>query len=172
MDTLGRSQWQVGGVDVTKKVMPNGEKRTRIGLPGGMAISITEMVVYSLDISPLPWQNAHFHKGLTEDYLVLKGWAFFASSFSGEAPRYEMCHIGSHIRVDPERAHCVLLGPGTLLQTTVHESPIGNPEKKGNDWWPCFDFDARIAQEIVYDWFLGGLKTVRLRELDDIEYPR
>lgn len=148
MTVLDRSDWMVDGVLITRKKMPNGETRTRMKLPDGTATIFTEMEEYSWDKSSLPWQEPHFHKGLTECYLVVKGLVCVIDFFSDnkKPPRCTRYTIGQHFKMWPGQAHCILLSPSAILQTTRYGSPIGNPEKEGKDWWPYPELDSFISR--------------------------
>lgn len=146
MNSHERIDGTVGGVDFTQKVMSNGEKRTRMRLPSGVVTTITEMSDYLLDVPTLPWQESHFHKGLIEDYLVLNGWILLAEFwYPCESPRYSIKTAGTHVRIGHGVAHNVLPGPGAVFQSTTSGIPVGNTDRKENDWWPYNWLDTRIS---------------------------
>lgn len=177
MVALKRIDEQVGNVTITQKEMPNGETRTRTKFLDGTTSSLTTMGDWPCNES-LPWQEAHYHVGLIEDYLVLEGWICIVACRLGERPIYMTYRAGTHSRIDPDIAHSVLLGPHTMLVTATHGSPVGNPEKKGNDWWPYPDIDTLIEQDMQgpVGFFIKamamGIGSRNTDELDDIEYPR
>jgi hypothetical protein len=124
------------------KPMPNGEIRTSMTDPSGTKISITKIPFWEIGAG-LPWQDAHFHKGVTEHYIVDTGWAGFLFE-KGNEPCWQVVQAGGHISFSPLDGHVVLLGPGAILFTAQTGIPIGNPDRQGNDWWPVSEYTARI----------------------------
>ncbi len=133
-----RKDVDLGFGNVTRKVMLNGEVRTRMKLPNGITITTTEMPYWDAK-DGVPWQAEHFRKGLTEDYVLLRGWSIIVSHnlhgtndvriIRAENAPYNHVHIPSGF------SHIVLLGPEAVMSTTTFGTPDANPECNGNDWW-------------------------------------
>lgn len=123
-------------VGLTGKVMPNGEIRRRIDL-GGITVHITTTTEGG-------WQEAHFHKGRRETYTVIEGCMALASedhNDDGSRRDIKLLLPGMSVTTQLEDAHNVYLYPNTTITTVVYGEPVGNPDKKGNDWWPAAAFN-------------------------------
>jgi hypothetical protein len=116
------------------KLMPNGELRTQMTF-GEFSTTVTRS---SLE-AELKWQNPHYHKGLMETTIVLRGWVACASL----VPEFDVFTVKIHfagedtsvIATMPGHEHSMVIAPGSVTQTTKHGIPAGNPDNKGNDWW-------------------------------------
>ncbi len=148
-----RSDHDLGFAKVTRKVMSNGEIRTRIKFPNGITMTMTEMPDWKWqDEAPAPVQDGHYHKGLTEVYYVLKGWMLYVGLIASTRDIH-VVEQGETVTFHPNMPHMVLLGPEAIIQTTKYGSSVGNPERKGSDWWPCVGYYDS-------DWFKEGLLSV------------
>ena len=88
------------------------------------------------------WQNAHYHKGIRETYIVERGMMVFASITKGGVHVVKTYAAGDVVTSKPGISHNVYLFPGTAIHTVKHGVLIGNPEKNGADWYeadPAFD---------------------------------
>ena len=120
------------------KEMENGEERRRVTFPFGARVSETSASEWNPATDTFPWQDAHYHQGLTEHYLVQFGWAGFLF-LKGDQPVWEILKDGQHIVFLPLVPHVVLMGPGSVMVTITVGEPMGNPDRKGDDWWPYDD---------------------------------
>ncbi len=87
------------------------------------------------DVSELPWQDPHFHVGLTEVYTLMSGWA----QFIWLQPNIGVSRLdvpGTTITFQPGTPHLVLLGPNAEISTTLFGEKVGNPDQNNSDWWP------------------------------------
>lgn len=130
------------GGKYTWKHMENGEHRRRMVFPGGLSVSSTELAHYEVGNGRLPWQGGHFHKGKTEVYFLISGWVAFVW-LSGDGAEWDVLdEPGETFTFLPDFQHNVLLGPDAHIGTAIFGEPVGNPDRKGNDWWPAAeDFD-------------------------------
>ena len=130
-------------VAITGKRMPNGEVRRRVKFADDTALHYT--------IAPLntEWQNAHFHKGLTEVQLVISGkMAVVRCDSQGRSIEFFM--PGEVCVSSPWHVHNVYLYPGSVLATITYGKPIGDPSRKGNDWWAAdAEFEAWSKQQVL-----------------------
>ena len=124
------------GFSVDGRKMPYGtERRVRLRTPQGSAYILTETGDKGA------WQNAHHHQGMLETFMVQKGWIACASNEEGHRALgiYRPGEVfTSAIGID----HNVYMAPFSVIHTVQHGRPIGNPNKKGNDWYdadPLFD---------------------------------
>lgn len=74
IDMNGRENTPFTGGEVSVKSMLNGETRWRMRLDDGLTTTITRMPEWRWE-DGIPWQSAHYHKGLTEQYMIIHGWA-------------------------------------------------------------------------------------------------
>ncbi len=139
-------------VELTGKVMPNGQTRRRVRM-GDVAITITTTTVAG-------WEDSHFHKGLRESYTVIEGCMAFAYESTEEDDQRGLIILGpgDSVSSDINNPHNVYLYAGTTIGVFVYGEPLGNPDSKGNDWWPAEDgFDA----------WSKGLDEAEIKRLSD-----
>lgn len=122
-------------LQLVQKVMENGEERTSLR-------SGDHSVTKTVAGSDGGWQNAHFHKGLSETYVVILGRMGTAFVCPRDGVPYTKLYypgkgVDSVCTFGPNVRHNVFLFPGSMIYTVKHGEPIGNPEKKENDWWPA-----------------------------------
>jgi hypothetical protein len=91
------------------------------------------------------WQNAHYHggpqaldgRGFHEHYVVHEGWMAVAMLDPRDSrPFIMIIEVNGQISFRPGEAHNIYLPPHAVISTVKSGEPVGNPEKKGNDWWP------------------------------------
>jgi len=107
------------------------------------------------------WQNAHFHKGLWETYVIQSGFIAFAED-TGQNMSVDYHCIGDVVSSVVNKAHNVWMSPGAVIHTVKAGEPVGNPDKKGNDWWPAPALDAwskSLADEAAIDAYLESLRV-------------
>lgn len=126
-------------VQLKAKEMPNGELRRQVQFEGIPAhITFTEA-------DQGGWQESHLHKGLTEVYTIVAGGARFVVRSSGVVDLAQ----GMTITIKPGDSHNVALARGAVMSTLVFGEPVGNPDKKGNDWWPADEEFDRWMKEVI-----------------------
>jgi mannose-6-phosphate isomerase-like protein (cupin superfamily) len=138
MEVLDRADVELpGGGRFTLKKMGNGEERRRIVSPAGTRLSETIASDW-VKGDGFPWQDAHYHKGRTEHYIVQSGWVTFL--FQKEHDHFfigwETLNEGASLVFPPQTPHIVLMGPRAVMTTVLTGTGIGNPERNGEDWWP------------------------------------
>ncbi len=125
------------GIATNARQMPNGEYRFYFNMPDDSAYVRTE----AGDTGA--WQNAHFHKGVRETYIVQAGWMAFATLSPDGDPILRVYRSGGVVSSQPGEQHNVYLPQGAVIHTVKHSDAIGNPEKGGADWYDADpDFDA------------------------------
>ena len=126
------------GFSTSGEVMPNGELRVRCMQDSGSGYIWTEP---PKDKKP-GWQNAHYHLGSIETYIVERGMMAFVSESKGEI-HVCLLEAGGVITSVPGNQHNVYLFAGSAIHTVKHGKAVGNPEKGGADWYPATEeFDA------------------------------
>lgn len=111
--------------------MDNGEQRYSVRMPDGSAWILT------IAGETGGWQNAHYHKGVRETYVVQSGWMAFASITDEGKYLIDIYQSGDVVSSQPLQNHNVYLPAGAVIHTVKHGQAIGNPDKKGNDWFPA-----------------------------------
>jgi hypothetical protein len=158
MQVITREDREFGeGYVYTKKVMKNGEKRSRLKLPDGTSVSKTIAKKWSAATKNMPWQDAHFHGGrakqggLVEVYTQLSGWSVYVWKDRFTLYYQLSDQPGEEITFEPRVQHVVLLGPQAIIKTHRSGTPVGNPSRKGNDWWPATASFKQNAKGIIQD---------------------
>lgn len=147
MEVLNRADVDLaGGNRFSYKEMANGEIRNRLVFATGNRVSETVAEEWGLEGEMYPWQDAHFHRGQTEYYLLTQGWVIFLFEEKG-ALYHIRPSVGHMISFPPRTAHTVLLGTGAVMVTLLTGQSVGNPDRKNEDWWPAVDYAA-------YSWEL------------------
>ncbi len=125
------------GVVVSGEKMDNGEHRYRL-MVGDAGYIWTEPPANEQP----KWQNAHYHKGIMETYVVQRGRMAFAEEKDGDRT-VRLYGPGDVVSSVPGHAHNVYLFAGSAIHTVKHGESVGNPEKNGADWYPAsLEFDA------------------------------
>ena len=139
------------GILVSVVEMDNGELRVRCMQESGSGYIWTEP---PSDDQP-SWQNAHFHKGVRETYIVQRGMMAFAEKSEKGAYNVELFCKGEIVTSSLGCQHNVYLFAGSAIHTVKHGTPVGNPEKGGADWYPAdSDFDnwtKQITEKVILD---------------------
>ncbi len=139
------------GVVVDGRIMDNGEKRFSLKV-GGVGYIWTEPP----DDKAPGWQNAHYHAGLRETYIVERGTIALAYNyrFDGRSDFRNLVEIfnqGDMFTVEPLEQHNVYLFAGSAIHTVQHGTPVPNPAKtSGVDWYeahPVFDSWSKSLSE-------------------------
>jgi|GEM_PF-3193128 len=116
------------------------EVRHSVSLPDGSKWIVTR--------SKRPhWQNAHFHKGLTETYVVQQKWMVAATHWNGlplKRPNsVQKFNKSKIVSFAPGLQHNIYLPEGALIHTIKTGKAVSNPDKQsGADWWEAEDLDV------------------------------
>lgn len=123
------------GIVFPSALMVNGEYRFRCrDQKGGWSYIMTKMLENESN-----WQNSHFHKGLTETYIVQKGWIGFASKREGEEMTMRIFKAGEMISIEPYRFHNIYMSPGSVTHTIKHGDC-----SVANDWFENLPLDSLV----------------------------
>ena len=130
--------------------------------PNGLSVSSTELSYYEVNSrDKLPWQTPHHHRGKTEVYVLLSGWAAFVWTDADQAKWGIISEPGEAMAFTPGCDHNVLLGPDSHIGTMIFGEPVGNPDRNDNDWWPAPEgFD-----DVVFDAKSQVVGVLREREM-------
>ena len=141
-----REDIDVGFLSVTRKQMQNGEVRERVTFTDGTVVSRTTAALWLLE-DGIPWQEAHYHVGLTESYVLVEGWAWFITCEGLCTKRDELVRPGESITFVPTVPHVVVLGPGAKIITTQFGEPVLNTEKSNREWYPASEEILPLLKE-------------------------
>lgn len=122
--------------------MENGEKRFRLTNLDGSSYIRTE----ASNIGG--WQNSHFHKELTEMYIVQSGWFVYAELLTNGELTLKLFEEGQHFIVNPLVHHNLYMSPFTV----THVVKYGGGNIKV-DWFPSTELD-RLTKHIPESDFL------------------
>ena len=137
------------GSAFTRKVMPNGEARTRMQFQEGPATCVTTGPDWLPGNNPLPWQEAHFHHGLLETYVLVCGWVYLLWIDPNVKTRC-MDEPGQTITFEPGVPHIVLPGPNSVILSSTYGDTFPNPDRGYKDWWPVKkSFSKQAKAEIA-----------------------
>ena len=116
--------------------MPNGEIRHRLMHEDGSGYIRTEAGPDGA------WQNAHYHRGVRETYIVQKEWMAFATLMEDGSFEVHIYFPGEVISSELDQHHNVYLPAYAVIHTVKHGEAVGNPDKNGADWYEArVDFD-------------------------------
>ena len=120
------------GITTEFYVMPtNEEARFRLNSDDGTAYVRTETKDEAEG-----WQNAHYHRGLSETYIVQKGEILFVEFKNNEI----FCQIykqGEMFTIAKNVPHNVYMMKKSIIHTIKHSEPVFHPKKleEKADWW-------------------------------------
>ncbi len=137
------------------RIMPNGERRYTLKASDGSGYICTVAGATGA------WQNAHFHKGVVETYIVQQGWMGFVEITSPKTARIRVLQVGQSICSQTEKGHNVYLPAGAVVHTVKFGQEVKNPEKDA-DWYAApeaFDVWSKMLDEDVLARSDGGIRT-------------
>ena len=126
--------------------MPNGEKRLRFKQPDGFTVTSTIANQWKPE-EGLSWQEPHFHKGISESYFLISGEVWFVWCEGNLVFSQNLKEPGENIDFKPLVPHLVILAPGAHIVTAQSGQEVGNPDRKGNDWYPVEDTFWSLVEE-------------------------
>lgn len=128
--TISNEEARELGIETLHQLMDNGERRFRLISSDGTSYIRTEAP------NEGGWQNSHFHKELTELYVVQSGWLVFAElSSEGKLSLRRMVQ-GDSILVNPFIHHNLYMSPRTVTHVIKFGSNVTQP-----DWFPSSELD-------------------------------
>lgn len=134
-------------VKITAKRMPvTNEFRLRRVYQNGLIVTDTKASFYDAE-KQLLWQKAHSHHAKCEIYEVRRvgSWVFFVWIEDGEMRNRLLTDPDDVVIFNAGIEHLVLPGSRAHFRTYINPAesvrkPVGNPDRKGNDWWPSKDY--------------------------------
>ncbi|MEN0642443.1 GNAT family protein [Alkalicoccobacillus gibsonii] len=142
------------GVATNHERMINGEHRFRLNHVDGSSYCRTEA-------TDAGWQNSHYHKGVTEWYVVQSGWIAYAEQTSSKESHLTILEEGEGITVRPMVPHNIFMSENSVIHTVK-----ATKEKHKNDWFASPELDAYTSQFTSEDLFnkrmMKSLRSTRL----------
>ncbi|WP_368659613.1 hypothetical protein AB3Z07_27985 (plasmid) [Metabacillus halosaccharovorans] len=121
---------RAAGVDVNFELMNNGEKRYRLISPDGSSYCRT------VGSKQGAWQNSHYHKSVSEFYVVQSGWIVYAqNSLNGELD-LRLLSEGESVIVKPLVHHNIFMSSNSVTHTIKYGGGYSEP-----DWFPSIELD-------------------------------
>lgn len=134
---ISSEEARLSGIDVNFETMNNGEKRYRLVSSDGSSYCRT----VGSEIGT--WQNGHYHKAVSEFYVVQLGWIVYAElDLNGEID----CHFlqeGESVIVNPLVHHNIYMSANSI----THTIKFGG-ESDGVDWFPSKKLD-RVTKKLT-----------------------
>ncbi len=122
------------GLTLSANQMENGELRFRMIAPDGSGYIRTVAGQHG------GWQNAHYHEGVMETYVVQSGWMGFVQVVSLDEvsmlAEILVLKVGQAITTKPQVAHNIYLPAGAVIHTVKYGTEVPNP-LKGADGYPA-----------------------------------
>ena len=120
----------LSGIDVNFELMGNGEKRYRLVGSDGSSYCRT------VGSEAGAWQNSHYHKLVSEFYVVQSGWIVFAEN-DFEDYHLHFLYQGDSVTVKPFVHHNIFMSSNSVIHTLKYG--VGG---KGIDWFPSKGLDT------------------------------
>lgn len=117
------------GINTMHQVMDNGERRFRLVCTDGSSYIRTEASNNG------GWQKSHYHKSLTEFYIVQKGWLVYTEYDSNNKLILKHLEQGESILVKPFVHHNLYMSAYTVTHVIKYCGGIED------DWYPSPELD-------------------------------
>lgn len=129
------------GMETKHDRMDNGELRFRLNCSADGSS-------YCRTVAPESgaWQNSHYHKGVSELYVVQSGWIAYAELNEGKF-KLELLRPGESVTFRPLVHHNLYLSPGSVIHTIKYGIAYEN------DWFPSPELNERtkhLALEALF----------------------
>ncbi|KKI91823.1 hypothetical protein WQ54_12690 [Bacillus sp. SA1-12] len=121
---------QSSGIDVNFELMNNGEKRYRLVSTDGSSYCRT------VGSKIGAWQNSHYHKEVSEFYVVQSGWIVYAEICLNGDVDLRFLQEGESVTVNPFVHHNIFMSSNSITHTIKYGG--GGPKI---DWFPSEDLD-------------------------------
>lgn len=99
------------GIDINFDEMDNGEKRYRLVASDGSSYCRT------VSSKQGAWQNSHYHKSVSEFYVVQSGWLVYAELNQDRALNLRLLKENESVIVNPYIHHNIFLSANTVTHT-------------------------------------------------------
>ncbi|MFK3938123.1 GNAT family N-acetyltransferase [Alkalihalobacillus sp. NPDC078783] len=142
------------GMETNHERMTNGEHRFRLSHVDGSSYCRTEA-------TEAGWQNSHYHKGITEWYVVQRGWIAYAERSSTNSFHLTILEEGDGITVQSMISHNIFMSDNSVIHTIK-----ATKAKLENDWFASPELDTYTSQftsnELYKQRMMKNLQSPRL----------
>lgn len=129
MQPISEEEARSFGVETKYDIMDNGECKFRLNCSiDGSSYCRT------VASESGAWQNSHFHKSVSEFYVVQSGWIVYAEKREGEI-KLQVLREGETISFEPSIHHNIYLSENSVTHTIKYGKPLEN------DWFPSPELD-------------------------------
>src|SRR5690606_6847890 len=118
------------GINLNFELMENGEKRYRLVASDGSSYCRTVGSEHGA------WQNSHYHKYVSEFYVVQYGWIVYAEIDKNGELELHILHENESVTVKPYVHHNIFM-PENSVTHTIKYGGSGNEI----DWFPSKELD-------------------------------
>jgi len=118
-------------ISCSYEIMPNGESRTKMKFFDGSEYILTSRA----ECADGAWQNSHYHKSISETFVVQKG-LVASAHFINKALSLEFYHVGEVFTFRTNEPHNIYLFGGAIIHT------VKQGESRGRDWHASPELDA------------------------------
>ncbi|CQR46809.1 hypothetical protein BN1058_01084 [Paraliobacillus sp. PM-2] len=121
---------RLSGIDVNFETINKGEKRYKLVSSDGSSYCRT----VGSEIGA--WQNGHYHKAVTEFYVVQSGWIVYAEIGLNQEVDLHFLQEGESVSVKPFVHHNIYMSANAITHTIKYGGG-----SNGVDWFPSHKLD-------------------------------
>ena len=138
--TIDEAEKKYGITTEFTLMLTNGEARFRLNCDDGTAYIRTETKDRAEG-----WQKAHYHRGLSETYIVQKGSILFVE-FKEHEIFSRIYKAGEIFTIPKQVPHNVYMMEDSIIHTIKHGESMFHPEKLEDkaDWWDDAEFCEKL----------------------------
>ncbi|MEA3318632.1 MAG: hypothetical protein U9Q88_01300 [Bacillota bacterium] len=129
--SLGEAK--ASGIEINFELMNNGEKRYRLVGSDGSGYCRT------VCSGTGAWQNSHYHKFVSEFYLVQSGWIVYAELNAEGEMNFHILREGESVHVTPLIHHNIYMSSNSVIHTIKYGG-----EANTIDWFASEELDDLI----------------------------
>ncbi|SFL42685.1 hypothetical protein SAMN03159341_1066 [Paenibacillus sp. 1_12] len=129
MQKISEEEARSLGIETKYDLMDNGESRFRLNCSADGSSYCRTVASESG-----AWQNSHYHKSVSEFYVVQSGWIVYAEKKEGEF-KLRLLREGESTTFGPLVHHNIYLSSKSVIHTIKYGEPVMN------DWFPSPELD-------------------------------
>ncbi|MCY9662648.1 hypothetical protein P5G65_22720 [Paenibacillus chondroitinus] len=144
MQRISEEDARFYGIETKFDLMENGERRFRLNCSVDGS-SYCRTVAAEMGA----WQNSHYHKLVSELYVVQSGWIVYAERKEAEL---HLCILreGESVTFKPLIHHNIFLSSNSVIHTIKYGPSVEN------DWFPSSELDKVTKHLDPYNLFVLG----------------
>ncbi|WP_219834282.1 cupin domain-containing protein [Paenibacillus sp. R14(2021)] len=130
MQRISEEEARSNGIETKHDIMKNGERKFRLNcLVDGSSYCRTEASEVGA------WQNSHYHKLVSELYVVQSGWLIYIEKVVDEI-KLQLLREGEIVVFKPLSHHNIYLSSNTVIHTIKYGTHLEN------DWFSSPELDT------------------------------